>query len=145
VSNFRASHRYARITARKCRLIADMIRGLPVNRALEVLQFTQRRGARLVEKVLKSAVANAQQDENVNVNKLYVAESRVDEGPLLGGRPRWRPASRGRAMPIRKRTSHIHLAVSEHAEPVLKEAPAADAEPKAKKASKKASKASKGQ
>jgi len=115
------------MTARKARLSADMVRGLPVNRALELLQFTPLRSARFVEKVLKSAVANASQDDTVDVNSLYISESRVDEGPLLGGRPRWRPASRGRAMPIRKRTSHIHVGLDRVQEPVMAMSPAAPA------------------
>lgn len=113
MTQFRASHNHARITARKARLAADLIRGLSVNRALEVLAFTPRRSARMVEKVLKSAVANASQDAEINLNKLIVSESRVDDGPLLGGRKRWRPGPRGRAIPYRKRTSHIHVGVAE--------------------------------
>jgi large subunit ribosomal protein L22 len=123
VSQYRASHRHARITARKARLAADLVRGLQVNRALDVLRFSTRRSCRLVEKVLKSAVANANQDERVDVNKLFVSEARVDEGPLLGGRQRWRPASRGRAMPIRKRTAHIHIGLDQQREPVMPLAP----------------------
>jgi large subunit ribosomal protein L22 len=136
----RASHRHARITARKARLSVDMVRGLPVNRALEVLEFTHRRGARLVEKVIKSALANAQQDENIDVNSLVIAEARVDDGPLLGGRPRWRPASRGRAAPIRKRTSHILIGLGAAPGSVLRELPSA-AEPAAAKPAKRGAKA----
>lgn len=120
MTSFRASHMHARMTARKARLAVDLIRGLPVNRAVELLEFTPKRSARLVEKVLKSAVANASQDEAVDVNRLRVLEARVDEGPLLGGRPRWRAGSRGRAMPYRKRTSHIHVIVGHEPESVLK-------------------------
>ena len=127
-SEFKASHNHARITARKARLSADMVRGLPINRALEILAFTPRRSARMVEKVLKSAIANANQADGVDLNRLYVSESRVDEGPLLGGAARWRPASRGRAMPIRKRTSHIHIGLSHMPETVLAEQPAGDDE-----------------
>lgn len=124
MSEFRASHKHARMTARKARLSADLVRGLPVNRALELLQFTPLRSARFVEKVLKSAIANASQLDEVDVNALYISESRVDEGPLLGGRPRWRPASRGRAMPIRKRTSHIHVGLDRVQAPVMAMSPA---------------------
>lgn len=127
MNEYRANHMHARITARKARLAADLIRGLPVNRAIELLAFTPRRSCRLVEKVLKSAVANATQDADVDVNRLYVSECRVDDGPLLGGRPRWRPAARGRAMPIRKRTSHIRVKVAEIPDPVLTQAPAEEA------------------
>jgi len=126
MTSYRASHMHARMTARKARLAADMIRGLTVNRAVELLEFTPKRSARFVEKVLKSAVANAASlDSNVDVNRLMVVESRVDEGPLLGGRARWRAGSRGRAMPYRKRTSHIHVTVGEEPSSVLRD-PAAD-------------------
>jgi large subunit ribosomal protein L22 len=108
-TTFQASHRYAKTTARKARLVADLIRGLPVNRALAVLDRSPRRAAVLLGKVVRSAVANAEQDAHVDTNRLVVAEARVDEGPLLGGFLRWRPGARGRAMPIRKRTSHIRV------------------------------------
>src|SRR5882672_1061632 len=106
---YKASHRYAKTTARKARLVADLIRGLPVNRALTVLDRSPRRAAVLLGKVVRSAVANAEQDTNVDPNQLRVSLARVDEGPLLGGAARWRAGSRGRAMPIKKRTSHIHI------------------------------------
>jgi large subunit ribosomal protein L22 len=108
-TTFQASHRYAKTTARKARLVVDLIRGLPVNRALTVLDRSPRRAAVLVGKVVRSAVANAEQDAHVDPNRLVVTEARVDEGPLLGGFMRWRPGARGRAMPIRKRTSHIRI------------------------------------
>jgi large subunit ribosomal protein L22 len=109
VTTFQASHRYAKTTARKARLVVDLIRGMPVNRALAVLDRSPRRAAVLVGKVVRSAVANAEQDAHVDPNRLVVSEARVDEGPLLGGFLRWRPGARGRAMPIRKRTSHIRI------------------------------------
>lgn len=112
-SGYRAKHRYARLTARKARLIADSIRGLDVNRALEILEFSPRRAAAFYLKVLNSAIANASQDENVNVNRLYVSDVRADDGPLLNNRMRWRPGPQGRAMPFRKRTSHLTVVVSE--------------------------------
>ena len=111
--SFAARHRYARITARKARLIADRIRGASVNHALEELEFSPKRAATFYLKVLRSAIANASQDESVNVNRLYVAESRADDGPLLQGRMRWRPGPQGRAMPFRKRTSHLTVVVRE--------------------------------
>jgi len=113
---FVARHRYARITARKARLAADLIRGQEVNRALEILQFSPRRAAVMYLKVLKSAVANASHDENVDVNKLVVSDARADDGPLLQNRLRWRPGPQGRAMAIRKRTSHLTVEVSEPTE-----------------------------
>jgi large subunit ribosomal protein L22 len=116
MSTYVAKHRFARITARKARLAADLIRGRDVNLALELLQFSPRRAATYYLKVLKSAVANASQDENVDVNKLVVTDARADDGPLLQHRLRWRPGPQGRAMPIRKRTSHLTVAVAERAE-----------------------------
>jgi large subunit ribosomal protein L22 len=112
-SEFRATHRYARMPARKARLIAGLIRGMTVNQALEQLQFSPKRAAVFYLKVLKSAVANAGQDENVNVNRLYLADCRADDGPLLQNRVRFRPGPQGRAMPIRKRTCHITIALRE--------------------------------
>ena len=116
MSAFTARHRFARITARKARLAADLIRGEEVNRALEILQFSPRRAAVFYLKVLKSAVANASQDENVDVNRLVVTDARADDGPLLQHRLRWRPGPQGRAMPVRKRTSHLTVVVAERAE-----------------------------
>ena len=110
---FRAVHRYARITARKARLIADMIRGRSANEAMEMLEFSPQRAASFYQKVLKSAVANAAQDENVNLNRLYVADCRADDGPMLNNRLRWRPGPQGRAMPYAKKTSHLTVAVAE--------------------------------
>ena len=114
--SFIAKHRFARITARKARLAADLIRGRDVNEALELLQFSPRRAAVFYIKVLKSAVANASQDEGVDVNKLVVSDARADDGPLLQHRLRWRPGPQGRAMPVRKRTSHLTVVVAERAE-----------------------------
>ena len=114
-SKFTAKHRFARLTARKARLAADAIRGKDVNLAIEILQFSPRRSSAFLLKVLKSAIANASQDENVNVNRLFVCDSFADDGPLLNGRMRWRPGPQGRAMPFRKRTSHLTIVVQERA------------------------------
>lgn len=104
-----ASHRFARIAPRKARLVVDMIRELPCNRAVELLRFTHRRAAVLVDRVLKSAMANANEQE-ANMNRLYVARAWVDPGPIL---KRFHPKDRGRAHPIQKKTSHIHIEVAE--------------------------------
>ena len=111
---FNAKHRFAKITARKARLVVDLVRGLPVNRALVLLDRSPQRAAVLVKSVVRSAVANAEHKTggSLDLNDLVVSTARVDDGPLLGGHIRWRPAARGRAMPYRKRTSHIHLALS---------------------------------
>jgi len=110
---YRASHRYARIAPRKARLVAAMVRGLPVNEALAALEHSPKRAAHLLCKVVRSAMANASNDLDVDLNALVVRESRVDEGPLLGGRPRWRPRAQGRATPIHKRTSHLIIGLAE--------------------------------
>jgi large subunit ribosomal protein L22 len=124
---FVARHRFARITARKARYVADMIRGRSVNEALELLQFAPQRGATFYLRVVRSAVANASLDEKVNINRLYVSECRADDGPLLNGRMRFRPGPQGRAMPFAKRLSHLTVKVAE-----LAEAPVEPAEPAAK-------------
>ncbi|MFT5289722.1 MAG: large subunit ribosomal protein L22 [Planctomycetota bacterium] len=110
---YTAKHRYARLTARKARFVADAIRGLDVNKALEILEFSPRRASAFYLKVLNSAIANASQDESVNVNRLFIFDVRADDGPLLNNRMRWRPGPQGRAMPFRKRTSHLTVVLSE--------------------------------
>lgn len=110
---FRAVHRYARLTARKARLVADAIRNVPVNEALEILEYAPHRAAAFYKRVLTSAVANAAYSEKVNVNRLYVCDVRADDGPLLNNRMRFRPGPQGRAMPFRKRTSHLTVVVRE--------------------------------
>jgi large subunit ribosomal protein L22 len=116
MSSHIAKHRFARITARKARLAADAIRGKDVNDAMEILQFSPRRSSAMLLKVLKSAIANASMDEAVNVNRLFVSDVRADDGPLLNNRLRWRPGPQGRAMPYRKRTSHLTVVVQERRE-----------------------------
>lgn len=113
--SFQASHRYARISARKVRPLADMIRGKYADEALDLLRYQPHRGARLLEKVLRSALGNAQDpDQNahgtVKVEGLVVSEARVDEGPMF---KRIRPRARGMAFMIKKRTAHIHVGLSE--------------------------------
>lgn len=130
---FTAKHRFARITARKAGLIANLIRGRGVNEALEVLQFTPNRGAAFYLKVLKSAVANASLVEEVNVNRLYISDARADIGPLLNNRMRFRPGPQGRAMPFAKRLSHLTVKVRE----VEEEPEAAPQARKERKATKK--------
>ena len=104
---YRASHRYVRIAPRKARLVADLIRGKPVDAALTALEFSKKRGATFVRGVLRSAIANAEEG-NADVGALVDTESRVDEGPTI---KRFQPKDRGRSHPIMKRTSHIHVAV----------------------------------
>jgi len=113
VKEFTAKHRFAHITARKARYVADLIRGRGVNEALELLQFTPNRGATFYGKVLRSAIANASHDEDVNINRLFVSQCTADDGPLLQGRMRYRPGPQGRAMPFAKRLSHLTVKVAE--------------------------------
>lgn len=107
--SYPAIHRFARIAPRKARLVADMIRGMRVDQAMSALHFSKKRAAWYYRAVLKSAIANAEEQE-ADVSALYVAESRVDEGPTI---KRFQPKDRGRAHPIRKRTSHLHLVLDE--------------------------------
>jgi large subunit ribosomal protein L22 len=109
---WKAVHRYARISPRKVRLIADMIRGRDVDEALSLLKFTPNRAAGIVRKTLASAVANADEAE-ADVELLYVATATVDEAPTI---KRWRPKDRGRIFPIHKRNSHITVVVEEATE-----------------------------
>jgi len=106
---WQAKHRYARISCRKARLMADLIRGREVQDALNILKFTPNRAAGMVSKVLTSAIANANEAE-ADVERLYVEKAYVDEGPTI---KRWRPKDRGRAHPIMKRTSHITVIVEQ--------------------------------
>ena len=108
-----AVHRHARLSARKARLIADQIRGETCNRALELLEFAPQRAAYFYKKVVMSAMANATQNEEVNVNQLFIHISKADEGPMLNGRLRWRPGPQGRAMPFAKKTAHLTVVVRE--------------------------------
>ncbi len=106
---YRAIHRFARIAPRKARLVADMIRGMKIEQAMNALEFSKRRAAWYFKAVLRSALANAQ-EEDVDVHGLYISESRVDEGPTM---KRWQPKDRGRAHPIAKRTSHLYVSLDE--------------------------------
>ena len=117
---FRAKYKFARITARKARPVMDLVRGKGVNEALTTLQFVHRRAAPMISKIIRSALANAGQDLDVDVNHLVVSDARVDDGPLLGGRYRWRPRAMGRVYPIRKRTSHISVILEEVEAPAPK-------------------------
>jgi large subunit ribosomal protein L22 len=105
----RAQMRYARFSASKARAVLDLIRGLPVNEAAEVLQFTERGPSVVISKVLASAIANAEHNDELDGDTLYVAACFADEGPTL---KRWRPRARGRATRIRKRMCHITIIVA---------------------------------
>ena len=105
-------HRFARISARKARLSADLIRGRYVQDALNILKFAPNRAAGMISKILTSAIANANEAE-ADVDRLLVEAATVDEGPTI---KRWHPRDRGRAHPIMKRTSHITVVVEEEKE-----------------------------
>jgi large subunit ribosomal protein L22 len=106
----RAQAKYVRQSPYKVRLVLDLVRGLPVEDARTTLDFTNRRAATTIRKVLDSAVANAEHNLALDEEELFVAEAFADEGPTL---KRWRPRARGRATRIRKRTSHITIVVSD--------------------------------
>jgi ribosomal protein L22 len=152
----RAQAKWVRTSARKARLVTDHIRGRSVPEARTVLAFTQRAAAREVEKVLASAVANAEANHGLVGDELVIASAVVDEGPTL---KRWRARARGRVARIRKRTCHITLTLepgdgvvttkrrrapvpatapepTPEAEPVVEETPAAEEQPKPKRTAK---------
>ncbi|MCG5536770.1 50S ribosomal protein L22 [Ectothiorhodospira mobilis] len=104
-----AKLRFARVSPQKCRLVADQVRGLPVERALQVLTFSPKKSAHMVRKVLESAIANAEHNDGADVDELRVSRICVDQGPVL---KRIEARAKGRANRIHKRTSHITVAVS---------------------------------
>jgi large subunit ribosomal protein L22 len=105
-----ATARYIRISPRKAKYVADLIKGKKVEEALDILTFTPRKASSIISRVLKSAVANASQNESIDVDTLYIKRIFVDGGPIL---KRFRPRAMGRANRIRKRTSHITVVLDE--------------------------------
>jgi large subunit ribosomal protein L22 len=106
-----AKHRFARTSAQKARLVADQIRGLHVEKALEVLTYSNKKAADLVKKVLESAIANAEHNDGADIDELTVAKIFVDEGPTM---KRISPRAKGRADRIFKRSSHITVVVADN-------------------------------
>jgi len=104
----KASHRFARISATKVRPFTNLIRGMTVEEAVNALKYHPNRGARFLEKVLKSAAANAEDRGARNVERMKVADARADGGPMF---KRIRPQSRGMAYTIRRRFAHIHIGI----------------------------------
>ena len=100
----------ARLSAQKGRLVADQIRGMPVDKALNLLTYSDKKAAALIRKLLLSAVANAENNEGADIDELRVAKIMVDEGPTL---KRFRARAKGRGARIMKRTSHVTIAVSD--------------------------------
>ncbi len=114
--NAKAILRKVRVAPRKARLVADLVRGMDVDQALEVLTFTNKKSAPLLKKLLESAIANAEHgdaDHSVNIDKLYIRSLTVDGGPTMR---RFRPRAMGRASKVIKRTSHITLVLDEREE-----------------------------
>jgi large subunit ribosomal protein L22 len=109
----KAAAKTVRIAARKVRLVADLIRGKQVGEAIAILRLTPKAASPVVEKVLKSAIANAEHNYEMDINNLVISEAYVNEGPTL---KRFRPRAQGRASAINKRTSHITIVVSEKKE-----------------------------
>ncbi|HEX5712355.1 MAG TPA: 50S ribosomal protein L22 [Solirubrobacterales bacterium] len=105
----RASARYVRIAPRKARLIADQVRGLHIEKARALLQFSPRGAAQDIHKLLDSAAANAENNHDLIPDEMKISSITVDEGPTL---KRYRPRAQGRATPIHKRTSHIAVALT---------------------------------
>ncbi|MBW2580536.1 MAG: 50S ribosomal protein L22 [Deltaproteobacteria bacterium] len=106
----KAVTRYVRISPRKARLVTELIKGKPVEEALTILRFVPKKAARLVDKTLRSALANAEQNPNIDVDTLYIKRIFVDGGPTM---KRWRARAMGRANKIIKRSSHITVVLDE--------------------------------
>jgi len=105
-----AVHKYARISDRKARIVLEQIKGKDVIQALGILKYSPRNGAPLIEKVLKSAIANAEHNLDMDVENLYVQEALADQGPTF---KRIQPRARGMAYRINKKTSHITVILNE--------------------------------
>jgi large subunit ribosomal protein L22 len=105
---YKAVHRFARISARKVRPMADLIRGKPADQALDILRYQPQRGARMLEKVIRSALANAEDRRAANLSRLRVVDVRVDGGPMF---KRVRPHARGMADVLKRRLSHIRVSL----------------------------------
>ena len=101
---------YARISSRKVKIVADLIKGKDIDEALAIVKFTPKASSEMLEKLLKSAIANAENNHNMAHEKLYVADIYANQGPTL---KRIRPAAKGSAVRIRKRTSHVTIVLKE--------------------------------
>ena len=110
VKEARATLKFARISSRKVKIVADLIRGKDVDEALAIMKFTPKASSEVLEKLLKSAIANAENNHDMKHENLYVAEIFASQGPTL---KRIRPAAKGSAVRIRKRTSHITIVLKE--------------------------------
>jgi large subunit ribosomal protein L22 len=106
----KARLKFVRISPRKAQLVADLVRGKGSEEALNILTFTKKSAAKIIIKLLKSAIANATQKKNIDVDRLYIKKITVDQGPTM---KRFQPRALGRATTIRKRTSHITIVLDE--------------------------------
>ncbi len=106
----KATAKFRRISPQKARLVADLIRNKPVDEAMQIVSYSPKKAARIIKKVLDSALANATENMNLDADSLYVKKIYVDQGPVL---KRWRPRAMGRAYSIRHRLSHITVVLDE--------------------------------
>ena len=106
----RATAKYVRVSSRKAKLVADLVRGKSIGEALSILAFTPNKAAKVIEKVVLSAMANAENNHNMNPEALYVDQIYANQGPTL---KRYKAGPQGRAFPIKKRTSHISVVLKE--------------------------------
>ncbi len=113
ITSAKAIAKTVRIAPRKVRLVVDLIRGKKIGEAMAILKYTPKSASPVVEKVLKSAIANAEHNYDLDLENLYVSEAYVNEGPTM---KRFGPRAKGSASPINKRTSHITIVVSEKEE-----------------------------
>jgi len=112
IADWRSSYRFAPMSARKARLVTQLIVGRSVQDAMDILKFTRKRAAVMIDKVLRSAVADAD-EQQADTDNLYVSSARVDDAGIRIGTKRWIPKDRGRAHPIRKKACHIHITVTQ--------------------------------
>ena len=110
INKAEATLKYARISSKKVKIVADLIRGKNVDEALAIVKFTPKASSDIIEKLLKSAIANAENNHDMKHEKLYISEIYANQGPTL---KRIRPAAKGSAVRIRKRTSHITIVLKE--------------------------------
>ena len=110
--DWHSSYRFAPLSARKARLVTQLIAGRSVQDAMDILKFTHKRAAAMIDKILRSAVADAD-EQQADVDNLYISSARVDDAGVRIGTKRWIPKDRGRAHPIRKKACHIHITVTQ--------------------------------
>ncbi len=110
--DWHSSCRFAPFSARKARLVTQLIAGRSVQDAMDILKFTHKRAAAMIDKILRSAVADAD-EQQADVDNLYISSARVDDAGVRIGTKRWIPKDRGRAHPIRKKACHIHITVTQ--------------------------------